>query len=711
MTVLSRQSDGDARVGVVGPFSGPRAAWGRLLRDAIEAVPFAPIQWEFFDDEGDSGLALARAEEIAEGGDFRAVVGHFNSAGARAALPHYRAAGIPAVFPLSTAPGLLDDAQGWALRICPDDAGQAAAIAQAVLRQGLTRVVVMHDGTAYGRGLATLFQAAAQPALDIVLAPADAAPQPDSPPRADSTPHAGTHADVALTAGPGASPDAQRADAPGDVLGADARADDAPAGDVALPAGGAGLALVVVGQHHRVAAILNRHRNWAGPVFVPDDCDVEEFRELVARPAEVRVARIAGGAPARVAAAVTALALAIEKHPTERGKELLATIAGEVAETPGWTVEHLATQSVHIGRSPKPADVAVVGAGIVGTIAAALLGEAGLSVVLLDGSDHTGASVVSGALVRAFEPDEAMRRLALESFTDFWAAPGPGGVGFRATGGLVLFGEQHRLTAAQGVAQLCAAGVKAELLEPAELARRWPGIRAELASEGIAGAVWEPDAGYVTAPVAMAAMLDRARRAGVELRPHWTVEAIDDGPAGSVILAGGPRARAAEPVAARAALVTSGASAPRLLGDRWPHGVAARTRLIRYALFDRGSLCLPAYVDLHGGSWGRPDGRAGFLAGSPTEIWDVPAATGSGLTGEQIDAIRRGAGVIVPSLRDAAVLAGRFGTDLYSPDGPVLCWVPGKSRIFLASCWSGGGFKTAPAAARVCAQSVRDLIR
>jgi glycine/D-amino acid oxidase-like deaminating enzyme len=689
MTVPCRQSYVDARVGVVGPFTGPRAAWGRLLRDAVEAVPFAPIRWEFYDDEGDAAVALARAKEIASGEGFRAVIGHFNSAGAQAALPLYRAAGIPVIFPLATAPGLLDGADGWALRTCPDDAAQAAAIAQAVLRQGFTRVAVMHDRSGYGRALATLLQRVAPPDLTVL-----------------SLPHDG--GDAHRPADPRRPADPAR---PADARGpADAVGGSRHAAGPEWPAGMAGMPLVVFGQHHRVAEIVNRHRATAWPIFVPDDCDVDEFRELLTDRGDVFVTRMAGGASARVAAAVTALALAVEKHPRERGQELLATVAGELAESPepaGWTVQRLPSRSVHIGRSVRPADVAIVGAGIVGRIAAALLAEAGLSVVLLDSADHTGASEVSGALVRAFEPEAPMRHMALESFAMTWGAADSAGVGFHATGGLVLFGEREATAAERGVAELNAAGVKAELLEPADLTRRWPGLRAE----DITGAVWEPGAGYVTAAVAMAAMLDRARRAGVDFRPQWTVEAVGDGPAGSVMLAGGSRSGAAEPVVARAALIASGCSAPRLLGGRWPHGVAARTKLIRYALFDRGSWRVPAYVDLHGGSWGRPDGRAGFLAGSPTEIWDVPAAAGSGLTGEQIDAIRRGAGKIVPSLRDAAVLAGRFGTDLYVPSGPLLCWVPGESRIFLAAGWSGGGFKTAPAAARLCAQSLRDLIR
>ena len=76
-----------ARVAVVGPFSGPRAAWGRLLRDsaAHEAHPW--LHWDFHDDRGDGPVGESVAAAVVAHGGYDAVIGHFNSGGAALAQP------------------------------------------------------------------------------------------------------------------------------------------------------------------------------------------------------------------------------------------------------------------------------------------------------------------------------------------------------------------------------------------------------------------------------------------------------------------------------------------------------------------------------------------------------------------------------------------------------------------------------------------------
>ena len=240
------------RVAVVGPLSGPRAAWGRLLVDAAAAFPYCRVSWELFDDHGDAGLAAARAQDVAGDGGFAAVTGHFNSLGAHAALPVYRRAGLPVLLPLATAPGLCGGG-ALVMRFCPDDDAQAAAIVRACRERGLPRVAVVHDGSGYGRRLAERVLAAAAGHLRA---------QPAYWPEAPRTP------------------------------------------------------LVLCGVHHAVARMLAQQAAGAALVLVPDDCDVPEFAALTAAStAEILVARLAGGPFTRVVAAFAALAGALDKHP------------------------------------------------------------------------------------------------------------------------------------------------------------------------------------------------------------------------------------------------------------------------------------------------------------------------------------------------------------------------------------------------------------
>ena len=621
------------RVAVVGPLTGPRAAWGRLLEDGVAGLVHAPVAWELVDDRGNARHSEARAREIAADGGFAAVAGHFSSQGAWAALPVYHRAGLAAVLPLATAPGLLDGIGPTALRLCPDDEDQAREIVRVCVARGHRRLVVTNDGSKYGLNLARRVLAAAR-------------------------------AEPSVTARCTAWP----------------------------PQTGA--AAVVCGVHHAVARLIGAGRPHGPLVVVTDDCDVPEFGELlVGGSTEVLVTRLVGGPRPRVAAALTALAAALEKHPERRGSALLAAVRAEVPDgllAAGWETAPVRATA----RAGGTVDVAVVGGGLVGRAVADELAERGARVMLIDhGGSMTAASAVSGGLVRAFELDEAHRRLAVRSFELLWGRPGVAEAhGMRRTGSLVLLGEEHFDAGAAGVAQLHAAGLPAELLPAGELARRWPALDVR----GLFGAVWEPEAGYAVPAVAMAAVLDRAQRAGVRLVRHRVRRVTSAG----LELSGGGT------IAAGATVVAAGCAARELLGHRWPAGHPAHTRRIRYAVLDAARAgSLPALVDLTTGMWGRPDGGDGFLAGRPVDEWDVPVRAGAGLTEPQVDWIRRGLRERLPALAGARVLVGRFGTDLYTPTGPVVGTLPGAPGVVLAAAWSGGGFKTAPAAGELAADA------
>lgn len=250
-----------ARVAVVGPFSGPRAAWGELLKRA--AATHDGVRWDLHDDRGDASAARAAAETIVADGQYALVIGHFNSAGARAAIPVYRAAGLPVLLPLATAPRLLAGRPGTALRWCPDDLAQLAELRSAIERAGHERVVVANDGSAYGTALAELFLAlpGRAPRVSVV----------------DDTATAllvcGTHIGAAST------------------------------------------------------ARARREAGFAGVLYFTDDCAVEEFGELLgAATGRAFVSQMRGGAAAHVDAAFTAAARALAAVPGSQGQDLLAAV-------------------------------------------------------------------------------------------------------------------------------------------------------------------------------------------------------------------------------------------------------------------------------------------------------------------------------------------------------------------------------------------------
>ncbi|MGK5691670.1 FAD-dependent oxidoreductase [Streptomyces sp. URMC 128] len=648
----AREATERPRVAVVGPFSGPRAAWGELLSSAVDAVRRAPVEWRFFDDQGDAEQGDVRAREVVADGGFAAVVGHFNSLGARAALPVYREHRLPVLLPLATAPGLLDGSDGLTLRLCSDDAGQAAAVVAACREQGQEHLDVVHDGTGYGLRLARLLREAAEPELSV-----------------------GVHAQWPATPG---------------------------------------TAVALCGVHHGAAALL-RSRTPPAPgqwVVATDDCDIPEFAELAGAAVEgVRVARLTGGPAARVVAACAALAGALGKHPDRRGERLVETVRGELAWAldargepvngspgAGWEVLPVAVPPTPQG----PFDVAVVGGGVVGRATAAEVAERGRSVALLDGGGDA-ASTVSGALVRAFEADAAERARAIRSFQLLWGSEERAAAhGFRRTGALVLFGPGGRTAATEGAAELVAAGLAAEVLDIDDVTRRWPLIE----GKGLEGAVWEPGGGYAVAAVALAAMTDRARRAGAHVVHGHAVRTLTSDAGSGVVLDGRLRAESV--------VLAAGCGTPELLGEHWPPGHTARTKRIQYAIFERPSGTedepFPVLVDLTTGMWARPDGLDAVLAGFPVEEWNVPPAADTGLTSAQIDLLRERVGPRLPFLTGARGLTSVRGRDLFVSPAALLGLVPGLARTVVAAGWSGSGFKSAPAAGEAAAETVVGLV-
>ncbi len=262
-------SDAYPAVAVVGPLTGPRAAWGELLSAGIAASSQAAIRWATFDDRGDIGQARARATEVIAAGGFAAVIGHFNSLGAIEALPLYQDAGLAVVLPLATSP---DIAGELAITLSPDDNAQVTAIAAAcAAAPDCDRIIVITDGTRYGRELAMRIRGHAL--LPVFIA------------------------------------------------------DD-------WPAELGGSAVVLAGVHHSVAAIATRRPPGVRPVFVTDDCDVPEFAELAGDSAAgLQVACLAGGPEGRVAAGFDALAAVLGAQPELRGAALVAALVARLQET------------------------------------------------------------------------------------------------------------------------------------------------------------------------------------------------------------------------------------------------------------------------------------------------------------------------------------------------------------------------------------------
>ena len=181
------------------------------------------------------------------------------------------------------------------------------------------------------------------------------------------------------------------------------------------------------------------------------------------------------------------------------------------------------------------ADVAVVGAGIMGSATAYALARDGRDVVLFEQfqvGHARGSSHGRSRIVRLAYPEVEFVKLAKESFAGWRALERETEVELLELNGLLELVED----VAQGSSDaLEAAGADYELLTADAARERWPvGV-----PDGWS-ALFQPEGGIVRADLAHRAFVDRAIAHGARLQEDTRVESLDDVDAEAVVVTAGP---------------------------------------------------------------------------------------------------------------------------------------------------------------------------
>jgi branched-chain amino acid transport system substrate-binding protein len=158
----------DIRIAVAGPITGSNAAIGEQMKrggtmavediNAKGGVLGRKLVLEMADDACDPKQAVAAANEIV-GKNVVFVAGHYCSSSSIPASSVYNEAGILQITPASTNPALTDDAarRGWnnLFRVCGRDDAQGAVAGKYLADNYKDKnIAIVHDKTAYGKGLA-----------------------------------------------------------------------------------------------------------------------------------------------------------------------------------------------------------------------------------------------------------------------------------------------------------------------------------------------------------------------------------------------------------------------------------------------------------------------------------------------------------------------------------------------------------------------------
>lgn len=333
--------------------------------------------------------------------------------------------------------------------------------------------------------------------------------------------------------------------------------------------------------------------------------------------------------------------------------------------------------------------VIVVGGGVFGCALLLALAEDGVPAPTLIERYRfgSGASAMSGGILRRFHLDSTWSDLARESFARLLSDS----LALRVAtpiSVLHLFSAAQAARADAELARLSGPEMPLTRLSPAAAEARFPGF----VLEGAAHAVLEEDAVY-TDPVALC-------RHWVKLATACGALAVE-GAEVELVLEGGAVQGVRTPWGVERAdvvILALGGLAPSFMTR---HGVpsALRTRAICAHVFAAAPCEGPAVIDNGTGLYGRPDFPDGWLVGTPA---------GSEVISEELLPIAehraRTLALAQRRLRflDTSRYRGaRTALDAFSVDErPGLFVEPNVAGLFLMSGASGGGVKVAPQVAR-----------
>jgi sarcosine oxidase len=316
------------------------------------------------------------------------------------------------------------------------------------------------------------------------------------------------------------------------------------------------------------------------------------------------------------------------------------------------------------------ADVAVVGAGIMGSAAAYALAREGHEVVLYEQfrvGHKRGSSHGRSRIVRLAYPEVEFVELAKESFAGWRELERAAGVELLELNGLLELAEDP----AQGSRDaLEAAGADYELVEADAARARWPvGV-----PDGWT-VLFQPEAGIVRADLALRAFLDQAVALGVRLHEETRVESLDE-------------------VDAPVVVITAGPWVPCFFPD-----LPVRTTRETVVYFRREGSPLPSVVhldpvtrghamySLHDPAYGLKAGahHAGAAVGPDEEGGPDPAL------------VERIAGWVARTYPDVAPEPAAVETCVYTTTPDEHFILERRGRFVIGSACSGHGFKFAPA--------------
>jgi sarcosine oxidase subunit beta len=352
------------------------------------------------------------------------------------------------------------------------------------------------------------------------------------------------------------------------------------------------------------------------------------------------------------------------------------------------------------------ADIVVIGGGSTGTSTAWQLGKLGAGrVVLLEKTGlAAGGTGKSSAIVRTHYTLEPLAKMALHSlgiFQHFDDVVG-GDCGFHKVGLLVPVGAGDEESVQANVEMNREVGIDSQLLAPEDGKKLEPRMR----WEDVAAAAWEPESGYADGYGTTVAFAAAARRAGADLRVGTQATRLvvqGDAICGVDTLDG--------VIQTPTVVVAAGYRSIELLA---PLGVDIPLDPVRHdiAILHRTSdfgLPHPVIADYILGRYYLPHTGDVTMIGSsgPGGTEDPEVEEDRSPTREHLEWLAEGFLQRFPGEEAAVMQGGYTGPYDCTPDlQPALGAIPQVQGLYVATGFSGHGFKLAPAVGQMIAETV-----
>lgn len=172
-------SDASIRLGMSAPLSGPTGAYGKQMKEGIEAcfarvnasggVHGRKLELVALDDGYETGPAVANAKKLVEQDKVFALMGFYGSSPTAAVLPVLDATGVPLIGTISGAEALRKPVNRHMFHLRASYGDETAAIVKNLTTVGITRVAVFYQDDGFGQaGLKGVQEALAAHRLEPV---------------------------------------------------------------------------------------------------------------------------------------------------------------------------------------------------------------------------------------------------------------------------------------------------------------------------------------------------------------------------------------------------------------------------------------------------------------------------------------------------------------------------------------------------------------